>query len=100
MIQQTRRTATMALAALALAAAAAEPPTQPAPAPSGLTPPVCQEALVNPVSGHAECVRPYGAPVEQVKRSELQPCPPAGSAAAAGSNPCAGSSSGKADAPK
>jgi hypothetical protein len=25
---------------------------------------LCQEAIVNPVSGHAECVRPLGAPVD------------------------------------
>jgi hypothetical protein len=25
---------------------------------------VCEEAIVNPVSGHAECVRPLGAPVD------------------------------------
>jgi hypothetical protein len=30
-----------------------------APAPAGL----CKEAVVNPVSGHAECVRPAGVPV-------------------------------------
>src|SRR5208337_4648775 len=24
----------------------------------------CQEAIVNPVSGHAECIRPRGAPVD------------------------------------
>jgi hypothetical protein len=24
----------------------------------------CEEAIVNPVSGHAECVRPFGAPVD------------------------------------
>jgi hypothetical protein len=26
--------------------------------------PLCKEAIVNPVSGHAECVRPFGAPVD------------------------------------
>jgi hypothetical protein len=25
---------------------------------------LCKEAIVNPVSGHAECVRPLGAPVD------------------------------------
>jgi hypothetical protein len=25
---------------------------------------LCKEAVVNPVSGHAECVRPFGAPVD------------------------------------
>ena len=25
---------------------------------------VCEEAMVSPVSGHAECVRPFGAPVD------------------------------------
>jgi hypothetical protein len=25
---------------------------------------VCEEAIVNPISGHAECVRPLGAPVD------------------------------------
>jgi hypothetical protein len=33
---------------------------------SGATsgPSVCEEAIVNPISGHAECVRPLGAPVD------------------------------------
>jgi len=30
----------------------------------GNTPVKCEEAFVSPVSGHAECVRPMGAPVE------------------------------------
>ena len=37
------------------------------------SPPKCLEALVSPVSGHAECVRPFGAPVEQIRRADL-PC--------------------------
>jgi Protein of unknown function (DUF2380) len=42
-------------AALAREAAAAPAPTPAVP---------CKEAVVNPVSGHAECVRPPGAPVD------------------------------------
>jgi hypothetical protein len=35
--------------------------------------PKCLEAIVNPVSGHAECVNPRGAPVEQPRLVDL-PC--------------------------
>jgi hypothetical protein len=35
-------------------------PTQPQPTP----PATCKEAVVSPVSGHAECVDPRGAPVD------------------------------------
>ena len=35
-------------------------PTQPQPVP----PAPCKEAVVSPVSGHAECVDPRGAPVD------------------------------------
>jgi len=36
-----------------------------APAATPAAPPaLCKEAMVNPVSGHAECVRPLGAPVD------------------------------------
>ena len=41
---------------MANASAIDDPQTQ-----SG-TPAVCEEAMVSPVSGHAECVRPLGAP--------------------------------------
>jgi hypothetical protein len=43
---------------MANASAIDDPQTQ-----SG-TPAVCEEAMVSPVSGHAECVRPLGAPVD------------------------------------
>ena len=33
-------------------------------APSAKPPALCKEAIVNPVSGYAECVRPLGAPVD------------------------------------
>jgi hypothetical protein len=35
----------------------------------------CLEAVVNPVSGHAECVNPPGAAVEQPQRQDV-PCTP------------------------
>ena len=50
---------------LAAAATDAPGPTTPA-ANSGTQPPAaakCREAIVNPVSGFAECVKPRGAPV-------------------------------------
>jgi hypothetical protein len=34
---------------------------------------ICQEAEVNPVTGHAECIRPRGAPVDPPPRSAV-PC--------------------------
>jgi hypothetical protein len=55
------------LAVWSLAAIAADAPAPNMPATnSGAQPPAaakCQEALVNPVSGFAECVKPRGAPV-------------------------------------
>lgn len=53
------------LAAPAMAALA-DPPPQPPPEP------VCREAVVSPVSGHAECVNPRGAPVEQAHRKDMR----------------------------
>ena len=52
---------TLAACTLSMSIAIARPsdgPTQ-----SG-TAAVCEEAMVSPVSGHAECVRPFGAPVD------------------------------------
>jgi hypothetical protein len=43
---------------MAIASPIDDPQTQAA------TPAVCEEAMVSPVSGHAECVRPLGAPVD------------------------------------
>jgi hypothetical protein len=37
--------------------------------------PTCQVAEVNPVSGHTECIKPFGAPVETLPSSEVAPCP-------------------------
>jgi hypothetical protein len=54
------------LSVWSLAAAAADAPGPNAPAGnSGTQPPAakCREAIVNPVSGFAECVKPRGAPV-------------------------------------
>jgi len=36
----------------------------------------CLEAAVNPVSGHAVCINPRGAPVEPPPASALKPCKP------------------------
>ena len=36
----------------------------------------CLEAEVNPVTGHALCVNPLGAPVEAPPASAALPCPP------------------------
>jgi len=37
----------------------------------------CRKALVNPVTGHAICIDPKGAPVDPPPREALQrPCPP------------------------
>jgi hypothetical protein len=49
-----------AISGRAGAALSSETPEAGAPAPAVL----CKEAAVNPVSGHAECVRPPGAPVD------------------------------------
>jgi hypothetical protein len=55
------------LGVFSLAAAAADAPSADTPAANtAAQPPAaakCQEALVNPVSGFAECVKPRGAPV-------------------------------------
>jgi hypothetical protein len=41
------------------------------------TPPKCLKAAVNPVTGHAICLEPKGAPVDPPERSALQrPCKP------------------------
>jgi hypothetical protein len=36
----------------------------------------CLEAAVNPVTGHAVCINPRGAPVEPPPVSALKPCKP------------------------
>lgn len=36
----------------------------------------CLEAAVNPVTGHAVCINPRGAPVEPPSASALNPCKP------------------------
>ena len=53
-----------------LTAAAAQAPTTGTPSPASTTAPTtstaspkCQEAVVSPVSGFAECIKPRGAPV-------------------------------------
>jgi hypothetical protein len=51
-------------AALAQAPGDAAPSSPPVPAPAPATSSAkCQEALVNPISGFAECVKPRGAAV-------------------------------------
>lgn len=58
------------------------------------SPPKCLEALVSPVSGHAECVRPFGAPVEQIRRADLS-CQLHSSSSGASGQGCADESTGK-----
>lgn len=58
------------------------------------SPPKCLEALVSPVSGHAECVRPFGAPVEQIRRADL-PCQLHSSSSGASGQGCADEPAGK-----
>ena len=38
--------------------------------------PKCLEAEVNPVTGHALCLDPIGAPVDPPPAAELPPCKP------------------------
>lgn len=52
----------LAACALSISIANAQP-SDGRPVQTGASP-VCEEAIVNPVSGHAECVRPLGAPVD------------------------------------
>lgn len=70
---QSCRNARALLALLVLAAPAGAVPADPPQSPSPPQPPACREAVVSPVSGHAECVAPRGAPVEQPQRKDL-PC--------------------------
>ena len=51
----------LAACTLSMSIASAFPGT--APETQSPPPALCKEAIVNPVSGHAECVRPLGAPV-------------------------------------
>jgi len=46
------------------------------PAEGSTTPAKCLVAEVNPVTGHAVCVNPRGAPVEPPSASALHPCKP------------------------
>ena len=60
----------------------------------------CLEALVNPVNGHAECVRPPGAPVEQPRREDF-PCPIHSTGSdAGGQGVCSNTRGDKAEAPR
>ena len=38
--------------------------------------PKCRKAEVNPVTGHALCIDPLGAPVDPPPAAELPPCKP------------------------
>ncbi len=60
----------------------------------------CLEALVNPVSGHAECVRPVGAPVEQPRREDLPCAMRSTSSEADGQGACSDDRGGKTEPPK
>ncbi len=53
---------TLAACPLSMAMAIASPVDDPGI--HSAAPAVCEEAMVSPVSGHAECVRPFGAPVD------------------------------------
>ena len=57
-----------------LAVAAEEKPVPPAE--KSTTTAKCLVAEVNPVTGHAVCVNPRGAPVESPPVSALRPCKP------------------------
>jgi hypothetical protein len=59
--------ATVGVLWLAVAAAETSSADTAAPSPA---PAKCREALVNPVSGFAECVKPRGAPVAPPKRPD------------------------------
>lgn len=38
--------------------------------------PKCRKAEINPVTGHALCIDPIGAPVDPPPAAELPPCEP------------------------
>jgi len=59
----------------------------------------CLEALVNPVSGHAECVRPVGAPVEQPRRQDF-PCATHSAGSGRGGQGTCSDAGGNAEPPK
>jgi len=67
---------------LPIAAASAEEATKTLKEPAASSeaaapPPKCLKAAVNPVTGHAICLEPKGAPVDPPERSALQrPCRP------------------------
>jgi hypothetical protein len=65
------------------------------PTAAGMTP-QCLEAVVNPVSGHAECVNPAGAAVQQPHRGDV-PCPPQDADSNTNGQRCSGESTGDAD---
>jgi hypothetical protein len=53
------------------------PKSEAPPAGQAAAAPKCRKAVVNPVTGHAICLEPKGAPVDPPERSALQrPCPP------------------------
>jgi hypothetical protein len=60
----------LGLALLASQALAAEPEDKAAPAAK----PACITAEVNPVTGHALCINPLGAPVEAPPSASEVPC--------------------------
>jgi hypothetical protein len=62
--QKTTTIASWSLAACTLTMSIAIARPSDGPQTQSGTPAPCEEAMVNPVSGHAECVRPLGAPVD------------------------------------
>ncbi len=63
------------LLSLPVAGQCGDSPT-PAEKPAAAPPVKCLEAAVNPVTGHAVCVNPRGAPVDPPPVSALKPCKP------------------------
>jgi hypothetical protein len=66
----------MTVLASGLAAAEDASPKADDSAANARTAPACLQAEVNPVTGHALCVNPLGAPVEAPPPSGMLPCAP------------------------
>jgi hypothetical protein len=68
----------VALGVYSLAAIAADAPVNASTGAQSAPAAICQEAVVSPVSGYAECVKPRGAPVAPPpKRPDAPPAPSA-----------------------
>jgi hypothetical protein len=60
----------VALTLASTSRALSDPVTTQAQGTTVTAPPHCEVAVVSPVSGHAECVKPRGAPVAPPKRPQ------------------------------